>query len=296
MCCFESTPKSTETLDRDRILSYIAESKDIEEIKTISFTGGEPFLTFEDLTMLVTAAKKAKKKVTTITNGYWATTYQKAYDKLAVLKKAGLDHLSLSHDSYHREYVQTIYVKNILNAAVNLELHTTLAMVVVKDEKIGEIIDDLGNGLYSPQISVVPCLPAGGACKTFKDEQFDRSLAIRGLRCIYDGNIIVSYDGYIYPCCSQMVLDTGLTMGDYSKLTLHESLNKIKNNALLYLLRNEPLDGFVNYAKKEIGIEVPDKVVNACELCALLFCPKNIENFSPYVIDRVQQIQTSKSL
>jgi organic radical activating enzyme len=47
MCCFESTPICTETLDRERILAYIDESKDIDEIKTVSFTGGEPFMTFE---------------------------------------------------------------------------------------------------------------------------------------------------------------------------------------------------------------------------------------------------------
>lgn len=288
MCCFESTPACSETLDRNRILAYIQEASQIEEIKTISFTGGEPFLTFQDLAQLVKAAKTAGKRVTTITNGYWATTYEKAYDKLTILKKAGLDHLSLSHDSYHREYVKTEYVRNILKAAVQVGLHTTLAMVVVKGEKIGEIIDDLGDGLYGPEIEIVPCLPAGGACKTFHQNQFDRSLSVEGLRCIYDGNLVVTYAGEIYPCCSQMVMDTGLRIGNYTRISLKDALDNIKNNGLLYLLRNESLDYLVAIAKNELNIHVPDKVVNVCELCAILFKEENLSRFKPYIIERVK--------
>jgi YydG family peptide modification radical SAM enzyme len=292
MCCFESTPICTETLDRERILAYIDESKDIDEIKTVSFTGGEPFMTFSDLVRLVRAAKAARKRVTTISNSFWATSYENAYNKLAILKEAGLDHLSLSHDSYHKEYVKTEYVKNVLNAAIQLGIQTTLAMVVVKDEKIGNIINDLGSGLYGPTIEIVPCLPAGGARTTFKDDQFFRSLSVEGLRCIYDGNIVVTYSGKIYPCCSQMVMDTELTVGDYTNLSLKEALNNIKNNGLLYLLRNENFDYLIDVAKNNIGIDVPDKVVNVCELCAILFKDGNISKFKPYIFDRIQESST----
>lgn len=56
---------------------------------------------------------------------------------------------------------------------------------------------------------------------------------------MYGGNLVVVYDRSIYPCCSQMVFETGLSIGDFKELSLHKVLKKVKNNSLLYLLKNK---------------------------------------------------------
>lgn len=53
ICCFSSNPSCEEKLDVNRIKEYIDESESIKEIKTIAFTGGEPFLAYEVLTELI---------------------------------------------------------------------------------------------------------------------------------------------------------------------------------------------------------------------------------------------------
>lgn len=295
MCCFSSNPKCTEKLNTNRIKEYIDESKEIDDIKTISFTGGEPFMEYETLVDLVSYASQTGKRVTTITNGYWAFSYDIAYTKLKRLRDVGLKHISVSHDSYHKKYVKTEYVGNLLRAASNLGISTTMATVKIKGEKVGYIFDELDDAIYGTELEVIPCLPAGGAKNVFANDQLDHTIAtdIEGLRCVYAGNIVVAYNGLIYPCCSQMVFETGLSIGHFENMSLHEALHKIKNNGLLYLLRNKELSIFIDYARNELKMDLPKQIVNPCELCALLFSEKNTPRFKDFVDKEIDKILKS---
>lgn len=292
MCCFSSNPRCSETLDINRVKEYIDESEQIKEIKTVSFTGGEPFMEYESLVDLVSYAAHKGKRVTTITNAYWANSYEIAYNRMKKLREVGLNHISVSHDAYHKEYVNTEYVGNLLRAAGNLGISSTLATVKIKGERIGHIFDELDDALYGTELEVIPCLPAGGAKNTFKPNQFDHTIATdtEGLRCVYGGNIVVAYNGLIYPCCSQMVFETNLSIGHFNDLSLHEALRKVKNNGLLYLLRNKELSIFIKYSRDVLKIELPEHIVNPCELCALLFSKKNTPRFKKFVDIEIKKL------
>ena len=85
-------------------------------IPHIAFTGGEPFLIYNDLRELIKLASLSGKRVTTITNGYWASNYDLVITKIKELKERGLNHLSISYDSYHSEYIDVNNIRNILKA------------------------------------------------------------------------------------------------------------------------------------------------------------------------------------
>lgn len=294
ICCFSCNPESHEKLKLQNMLSYIDQAKDIEDITSISITGGEPFLEYRTLKQLVKKSTDNGMSVSTITNGYWATSYEKAYDWLSELQSLGLKHLNISHDKYHKEYVPSEYVKNLLDAALQLGIATTLVMVVIKKDNVGNIVDDLGNGLYGTNFSISPCLPVGAATD-YSNDNFDRLLDTKGLRCVYGKNMVVGYDGMIFPCCSQVIYHMGLSVGNYKNMKLKEALFKLKNNALLYLIRNEKMDFFIDIAKNNLHIELPEKVVNVCELCAKLFTKENIPLFYPYVSRRIAEIKNGKN-
>ncbi len=294
MCCFECNPESQESLDIMSVKKYIEESKYIEDIKTISFTGGEPFLDFEKLYNLVAYSKKCNKQAACITNAYWAKDYNTAYKLLSKLKEAGLTKLNISHDAYHKKFVKESYVKNALYALRDLNIPVTLGMIRIKDENVGQTINDLGDALYSANIQIFPCYPSGGALKHIKYNQFDRTLKPHDLRCIYDGNMVVLYDGTIYPCCSQVVVETGLSIGNFNDISLVDALKKIRNNALLHLLRTQKLDLFINYAKENMNIVIPPLVTHPCEICGYLFRKENLEKLLPYVYEQIQPIIKAK--
>lgn len=289
MCCFEATPSSEERLDVERIKSYIDEAGSIDDITTISFTGGEPFIEYDLLLELVSYASKNNKISSCISNGFWATSYEKAYSMLKRLKDAGLKRINFSHDKFHKKYVRTEYVKNALMAARDIGLRTSLGVIRTKDEDVGEIINDLGNSLYGVILQVFTCYPAGGALKCLTEEQFDRTIKTEKLHCIYDGNIVVAFDGTIYPCCSQMVVETGLQIGNFQDITLKEALKKIKNNGILFCLRNKELDFFAEIAQNDFGMKIPDYVTNPCELCAQLLKKEILPRYLPYVKKAVEK-------
>lgn len=294
ICCFSSEPSCKEKLNVNRMKEYIDESKEIEEIKTIAFTGGEPFLEYELLVELISYAKAAGKKVNTVTNGFWANSYEKTYEKLSHLKKCGLDYLSLSHDAYHKKFIKTENIRNILKATTKLEMPTSLAIVKVKDEEVGSIINDIGNDIYTASIKIGPCLPVGRAEKSFSSDQFDRSIESDKARCAYGANLVVCYDGTIYPCCSQVIVNTGLGIGNFEDITLKEAMNKLKNNALLYFLRNADMKFYSDFAKQKLGMEIPKYIVNPCELCALLFKEENIDLFHDHVMENINYLKQRK--
>lgn len=296
ICCFSSEPSCKEKLNVDRIREYIDESREMEEITTIAFTGGEPFLEYDLLADLISYAKSAGKKVNTVTNGFWANSYEKAFEKLSHLKKCGLDYLSLSHDAYHKKYIRTENIRNILRVTTKLEIPTSLAIVKVKDEEIGSIIDEIGSDIYTASIKVGPCLPVGRAKKSFSEDQYDRTIESDKARCAYGANLVVCYDGTIYPCCSQVIVNTGLGIGNFENISLKEAMSKLKNNALLYFLRNADMKFYSDFAKNKLGIEIPDYIVNPCELCAILFKKENIDLFHDYVMENIYYLKQRKAV
>lgn len=80
---FES--KVYEKLRIESIKQNIDEAKEIEDITTISFTRGEPFLEYNELLDLVKYASKNGKRITTITNGFWIISYECGYSRLKEL-------------------------------------------------------------------------------------------------------------------------------------------------------------------------------------------------------------------
>ncbi|HGC7493368.1 MULTISPECIES: radical SAM protein [Bacillota] len=121
-CCFSCSPESQQRLDINRVIQYIKESEEINEIKTIAFTGGEVFLEYPTLLKLVEISTEVGKNTSIATNGFWAVNEEATYDKLYQLKKGGLKHLSISHDRYHSEFISTNNIKNILKVSLNLDI------------------------------------------------------------------------------------------------------------------------------------------------------------------------------
>jgi len=290
-CCFSCSPTSNSKLDTNRVIQYITESADIPEIKNIAFTGGEVFIFYDELKDLIALSSKMGKKTSLATNGFWAVDEDAAYSKMKDLKDRGLNHISLSYDRYHGEYVKADNIKNILRTSLDLEISVSISVVKLKDERVGSLLDELGSDIYPASIKIGACMPVGEAKKSFSESSFDRTLKTRNARCPYGGSLSIMPDGKIYPCCSQVIRDTALLIGDFYKLSLSEALNKAKNNILLYFLRNRPMSFFTEYTIAELGEEYPEKVVNPCELCGLLFSPDHIQSLHKYIMSRAGEIK-----
>ena len=74
--------------------------------RSVHIGGGEPFLNFDGLIVMIRALNRAGIKLDYIeTNAFWANDISKSRDYLAMLLSEGVDALCISLDPFHAEYV-----------------------------------------------------------------------------------------------------------------------------------------------------------------------------------------------
>lgn len=269
ICSVECSPYCEEELDVEYVKKFIDSCKDTT-IKKISFSGGEPFIKYKELVELVQYTCDMGFDVRLVTNGYWATTYDIAFERMLELKKCGLSMINISYDLHHAKFISQNNINHIIRACNMVELQCMVAAVKLKNEKIGKLIDEFDEDMGGIKFLVAPCEPVGNASNNYDIDNFQRNVKNEKLICPYDGVITLRYDGAILPCCSHYAFNSKLIVGNYRDMTMDKVLNNIRNNGLLYILRNYGLDPFVKM-KKDLKIKNQKYLSSPCEVCKELF-------------------------
>lgn len=139
-CFLYSGPFAKGTMTLPIIQQVIEESTKTGSVKWIYFEGGEPFLYYPLLLEGVKLARNAGFQVGIVTNAYWATSAEDAALWLSPLQKLGLDHLSISDDSFHYGEEERNSAKRALSAAHKLGMKTSSICIrqPYVDEQPGE--------------------------------------------------------------------------------------------------------------------------------------------------------------
>lgn len=126
-CCFECNPKREGRLSLKQMKEYLDQSiKAYPSIKVLILTGGECFLLKSDLDKIVLYASNKGLRVRIVTNGYWASSFEKAIERLSILVNSGLNEINFSTGDDHLEFVSENFVVNGLRAALKLGLTTVV--------------------------------------------------------------------------------------------------------------------------------------------------------------------------
>lgn len=180
-CCFECNPNLTQrlTLDEmkeyvDQVLIYYAES-----LKVLVLTGGECFLLGEDLAKIIEYATSKNLITRVVTNGYWAKTYQKAYEILAELREKGLKEINFSTGDDHQQWVPYENIVNGCMASMDLGL-----LCIVNVETHDQSKFDANT--FTEDYQLRPY---------FDSKKYDKPLRIdKGIWIPFDKETSVSYD------------------------------------------------------------------------------------------------------
>ncbi len=105
-----------------QVESILEDASNIPTIEWIYFEGGEPFLFYPILLDSVKNAKDRGYKVGIVTNAYFGTSVKDALIWLGPLKDLEIDDLSISDDGFHGGDDETLYARNAITAARQLEL------------------------------------------------------------------------------------------------------------------------------------------------------------------------------
>lgn len=271
-CCFSCSPDSKAVLSEEevwKVVNYGIRDKDINEI---AISGGEPFLYEELILSIVKAVSKSNKVVTCITNGFWAASAGVARKKLEKFSLAGLKYLTLSFDEFHNEFVETEKIKNIIEASFQLPIKISINMAVTKSNSGIKLIEELKDNLFGIQITRFSVVPAGNAHSINECDLYYKLDMNRPLRCSEPSSgMVIHHDGYAYPCCSPVVFESRLRIGSIRDYDIETLNHKLKTNILIYIIKKEGLNWFVNKCMEK-GIDYFQKrYVSTCQLCYDLF-------------------------
>lgn len=275
MCCFQCSPRETAKLSKERVEQLIDDAGKHIEIETIGFSGGEPFLEFENLLEFIDRAKRYRKNVICTTNGFWGTSLGHALEIVEKVKSAGLDRLSLSVDHFHGEFVSYDKIHNILKACNQKSLAVDVGSVITKStSRLVGIFDEFSEEMVNVPHYIAACLPVGNALEKIEESDYiyDDFIFERSNRCFETNYFAVFSNGDVYPCCSQAGATKPLYIGNIEKMDLDELTKKYNANMNIRILNRDGLNWYLEIAKKlDYKALLEKKYVNKCDLCRTIF-------------------------
>jgi MoaA/NifB/PqqE/SkfB family radical SAM enzyme len=205
-CATSSSPEDKSLLQQKRVYSLIDEAHQLSKNQkrfSICFTGGEPFLYFDQLVKGIDNANKKKAIVTCVTNGFWATSKKETRDKLNRLKKAGLSLIALSCDLFHSQYIPFDNIRRILIATQDYGVKIAIKNTILKGSpRAGDILKKVEDIIIDRSIYIdeTLCLPLGRG-KNISPDKFLYSEDLPQQKCRGIGNFTIDAKGNLYPCC-----------------------------------------------------------------------------------------------
>lgn len=123
-CCFQCNPSVKDRLTLLQMKDYVDQAMVYygDSLEVLVLTGGECFLLGNDIVEIVEYGVSKELIVRIVTNGYWAKTYEDAYDILSNLRNKGLKELNFSTGDDHQEWVDYENIVNGCMAAMDLGL------------------------------------------------------------------------------------------------------------------------------------------------------------------------------
>jgi MoaA/NifB/PqqE/SkfB family radical SAM enzyme len=271
--CEPGRKEQLEWTDVERIITEAAASG---VVKTVCFTGGEPFLRRKLLQDAIALCARRGLEATVMTNGYWAPTLERA---LKVLRSVpGLTRLGLSADTFHQEFIPMDRIRFAILAANELEMDCAVRVCHLDepDREIewvrGQLLDVAG--LY--ELEHQPVQPMGRAADEVPANRiFHYDVTIASCRSA-DAHA-VNAEGDVTACCGASSYWQGhhpLWFGNVKEHSIDEILANADANPALHLIRLRGPAGLLALAEAQAQREgttlVVPETADMCGLCEYL--------------------------
>jgi hypothetical protein len=144
-CGVWSSPDRRERMSLEQASRYVEEVAEHSRPKVVVLVGGEPLLHPEDVCALVRLIRSLGIVPQVSTAAFWASSDERARRTLADLAEAGLEHLAVSIDSYHAEFIDPRNVGRAMRIAREFGLIRKLQIIrSAQDEEGLPILDAAG--------------------------------------------------------------------------------------------------------------------------------------------------------
>ncbi|MEW6295019.1 MAG: radical SAM protein [Candidatus Diapherotrites archaeon] len=271
-CCGNFSPKRKEKLTPKKVLDYFNDISSIK-VKKICFTGGEPFLFFDELINLISKGKRMGFKISVISNGFWAVNEKETRKIMRLLSKNGLAAIKISADEFHQKFIPIDNILNILKISnKQIPLKTIISFTKTKDLNHLNLLHFFKK-FRKLRLLVQPVIPVGRAKNKIKKEKVLYRKIDPKAKCPMPDLPTIDAYKQVYVCCNGILAGRNsiFHIGDTSKEELKDILLKFKENRLIHFLKTEGPFILVkelekNKLRKRREIKTK-KYVGVCDYC-----------------------------
>ena len=287
-CMVCAGPERTEEMELGEAMDWLHQIAAYENghIKSIGFTGGEPFYSRNKLFSLAQASRKLGLTYTVATNAYWASSKNKAIELLSELQPSDI---SISADIYHEVHIPLNRVENAYQACEHLGIgcDITLAYSRSSMDVTRSLVQRLLQFAPSNAIRTTGVFPSGrGEHQADFSDGSPRKEPPSDIPCLFATVPYILPNGDVIPCIGPMINITR------DKNPLY--LGSLRENKLAYILdnskKNPVLHGLRIWGPKfwHMLIDEHNKKANPinnyytncpCEACVTLLSDKNTREF-----------------
>jgi len=258
--------------------------------ENIVFTGGEPSLLGDDLVEILHFVHRDLKLPFSriVTNGKFASSYDKGVRVFNQWKEAGLKEVNISCGEYHQEFVPIETVANAYRAARDLGFVTVLLAGEFLKREAGKYTPEMyeqaiGERLLSPDeispyisrchgMSRGAAMPYGRGKEYIKPSQLEvfQESKIPSICRDVLAVITVHPNGNTTACCGIMVRDESLlNIGNWRQSRLEKIVKEANQDIVLNWIRYLGLKDMKRWLKeKDPSLPFRDQYQNICDLCA----------------------------
>lgn len=278
-CCYRAGPERRGYIPSDRALEWMGELNNIHPLNGITIHGGEPFLYFDDMLIII---KKARElgipQRWVITNAYWAQDQSIVNKKLRALKDAGITAITFSVDAFHQEHVPLKIIKTAIRSAVQYDLDTVVIDSYFlyneendceynqKTHKYVSNLNNIQNLKYNRFIASIE----GRAASLLVDNEYTQEEIPSG-KCnppFWLGSSLQNPETIEIDWQGNITLCPGLSLGNAIKQSLPEIIENYnyREHPIIKIIVEKGPIGLYELAKTH-GYHSNKKFVDECHLC-----------------------------
>lgn len=241
----------------------------------VSFSAGEPFLYFNEITELIGLCAQAGIYTRMVTNSFWAKTAVSSDRHVSDLKTLGLCQLRLSYSRWHQEHVSRNNVLNAVESCRKIGLNYYISFVTdfsSEDDPYEEFLRDHGV-MFFPE----PVIYAGRA-GTFRH----RKIVTDYQANCCSMNPYLTPDLDVYACCdagAHFSKTNFFYLGNLKDHSMEQLFIKSETDRLYNLIRTMGITNIASFT----GMKARRIITySKCELCRKLFD-------TPDILSRLQE-------
>lgn len=255
-----------------------------DSLKVFVLTGGEPFLLGSDLETIIQHAAGRGLIVRIVSNAFWATSYDTAFNILKDLQKVGLQEINYSTGDEHQEWVPFTNIQNAAIAAVQLKL-TCVINIETHDESKFQLYKEIGhNSLLYKYICEKSIIIENGAWTAFNGKEKTYSNHVisplpQPCNSILKTLSINPY-GEVLACCGLYAeRNPFLRIGNIQNFDIGFIYSSAASDLIKLWLYTDGPNSILDYLNKKKGSTRDiNKSCHICTSCAKIFqAPQNIE-------------------